>query len=46
MAAENTQISIKIRRCNDWNNTTEEQVVVEELTVEEQLAKDLAQEKR
>ena len=45
MAAENTDIDQKVKDVTMDNNTTEEQVVVEELTVEEQLTKDLAQEK-
>lgn len=45
MAAENTDIDQKVEDVTMDNNTTEEQVVVEELTVEEQLTKDLAQEK-
>ena len=45
MAAENTDIDQKVEDVTMENNATEEQVVVEELTVEEQLAKDLAQEK-
>ncbi|MBC5841238.1 MAG: nucleotide exchange factor GrpE [Flavobacteriaceae bacterium] len=45
MAAENTDIDQKVEDVTMENNATGEQVVVEELTVEEQLAKDLAQEK-
>lgn len=45
MAAENTDIDQIVEDVTIDNNTNEEQVVIEELTVEEQLAKDLAQEK-
>lgn len=45
MAAENTDIDQILEDVTIDNNTNEEQVVIEELTVEEQLAKDLAQEK-
>jgi molecular chaperone GrpE len=45
MAAENTDIDQKLEDVTIENNATAEEVVVEELTVEEQLTKDLAQEK-
>jgi molecular chaperone GrpE len=45
MAAENTDIDQKVEDVTMENNATAEEVVVEELTVEEQLTRDLAQEK-
>ncbi|MDG1870749.1 MAG: nucleotide exchange factor GrpE [Flavobacterium sp.] len=45
MAAENTEIDQKIDDATIENNANEEQVVTEELSVEEQLTRDLTQEK-
>ena len=45
MAAENTEIDQKVEDVTIENNANEEQVVTEELTVEEQLTRDLTQEK-
>ncbi|MBE0391412.1 Protein GrpE [Flavobacterium sp. PL0002] len=45
MATENTDIDQKLEDVTIENNANEEQVVAEELTVEEQLTRDLAQEK-
>jgi molecular chaperone GrpE len=45
MAAENTDIDQKLEDVTIENNATAEEVVVEELTVEEQLTRDLAQER-
>ncbi|MCG9793206.1 nucleotide exchange factor GrpE [Flavobacterium algicola] len=45
MTTENTDIDQKVEDVTLDNNATEEQVLVEELTVEEQLTKDLANEK-
>lgn len=45
MAAENTEIDQKIDDATIENNASEEQVVTEELSVEEQLTRDLTQEK-
>nr|WP_264620672.1 nucleotide exchange factor GrpE [Flavobacterium sp. 7A] len=45
MTTENTEIDQKIEDVTLDNNATEEQVLAEELTVEEQLTRDLANEK-
>ncbi len=45
MATENTEMDPKIEDVNVDNTTNDEQVVAEELSVEEQLAQDLAKEK-
>ncbi|AWG23502.1 nucleotide exchange factor GrpE [Flavobacterium faecale] len=45
MTTENTEIDQKIEDVTLDNNATEEQVLAEELSVEEQLTKDLANEK-
>jgi len=45
MTTENTDIDQKVEEVTLDNNATEEQVLVEELSVEEQLTKDLANEK-
>lgn len=45
MTTENTEIDQKIEEVTLENNVNEEQVVAEELSVEEQLTKDLANEK-
>ncbi len=45
MTTENTEIDQKVEEVTLDNNATEEQVLAEELSVEEQLTKDLANEK-
>ena len=45
MAAENTEIDQEIDGATLENNTTEDQITTEELSVEEQLSQDLAKEK-
>ena len=45
MATENTEIDKELEETTLENNTTGEQIIVEELSIEEQLTKDLAAEK-
>ena len=45
MAAENTEINQELEDTTLENNTSEEQLIIEELPIEEQLSQDLAKEK-